>query len=68
MKVLAEALIYAIQYIETNQSSNPDSDVAALETICATLHSATAEEKAVFELEAKRLGYPELAENLGIYE
>jgi len=68
MKVLAEALIYAIQHIETNQSSNPDSDVAALEAICAALHSATAEEKSIFELEAKRLGYPELPENLGIYQ
>jgi len=68
MKVLAEALIYAIQYIETSQSSDEDADVAALEMICATLQSATSEEKAIFELEAKRLGYPELSESLGIYQ
>lgn len=68
MKVLAEALIYAIHYIEANQSSNPDSDIAALEAICAALHSATVEEKVVFKLEAKRLGYPELPESLGIYQ
>jgi hypothetical protein len=45
MKVLAEALIHAIQYIETSQSSDKDADVAALEMICATLQSATSEEK-----------------------
>lgn len=66
MNALAEALVYAIQHIEARPSTDDDSDVAVLESIGATLQSASFEEKAVLGVEAKRLGYPELPRNLGL--
>lgn len=66
MKALAEALVYAVRHIDARPSTDEDSDVAILESIAKTLHSASAEEKTAFELEAKRLGYPEWSEYLGL--
>jgi hypothetical protein len=64
MNAPVEALVCAIQHIVARPSTDGDSDVAVLESIAATLHWATAEEKAAFELEAKKLCCPELPENL----
>lgn len=52
MNALAESLIYAVRRIDAKPSTDEDSDMTILESITATLQSASADEKAVLMLDA----------------
>jgi len=57
MKAIADALVYAVTYINLRGGENEaydDGDVGALESIAGMLHSATAEEEDALAAAAER--------------
>ncbi len=62
MKSIAEALVYAVTYINLRESSgDEESDVGALESIAGILSTCSAKEKAALKDAAERLLKQELA-------
>ncbi len=54
MKAIADALVYAVAYINLQEGSDDDADVGALESICSALRTATDEELDALAAAAKR--------------
>ncbi len=62
MKSIAEALVYAVTYINLrDDESTEENDVGALESIADILSNCTAKEKAALKEAAQRLLKEELA-------